>query len=63
MIGWGDEGMAARDRRVFEWARQRRIPMAMTMAGGYGHDIRTTVRVQLNTYRIALAAWQQWKTR
>jgi len=31
------------------------------MAGGYGHDIQTTVRVQLHTYRIALAAWTRWQ--
>ena len=57
-----DAGMAARDQRVFEWAQQRQIPVAMAMAGGYGHDIRTTVRVQVNTYRIALAAWQRWQS-
>ena len=54
-------GMAARDQRVFDWAWQRQLPVAMAMAGGYGHDIQTTVRVQLNTYRIAQAAWARWQ--
>ena len=39
----------------------RNAPIAMAMAGGYGHDIQTTVRVQLNTYRIAQAAWARWQ--
>ena len=56
-----DAGMAARDQRVFDWAWQRQLPVAMAMAGGYGHDIQTTVRVQLNTYRIAQAAWARWQ--
>ncbi len=58
-----DDGMEARDRRVFDWAQQRGIPVAMAMAGGYGRDIETTVRVQLNTYRVALSHWQQWQRR
>jgi acetoin utilization deacetylase AcuC-like enzyme len=56
-----DDGMEARDRRVFDWAWQRRLPLAMAMAGGYGHDIATTVRVQCNTYRVALAYWRRWR--
>lgn len=56
-----DAGLAARDQRVFDWAWQRQLPVAMAMAGGYGHDIQTTVRVQLNTYRIAQAAWARWQ--
>lgn len=56
-----DDGMEARDRRVFEWVWQRRIPMAMTMAGGYGHDIESTLRVQFNTWRLAVSHWQRWQ--
>ncbi len=44
-----DAGMAARDRRVFDLLRQHRVPVAVTMAGGYGRDIHTTVAVQLRT--------------
>jgi acetoin utilization deacetylase AcuC-like enzyme len=55
------EGLEARDRRVFDWAFQRRIPLAMAMAGGYGVQIDDTVQVQMNTYRVALAYWQQWQ--
>ncbi len=53
-------GLAERDRRVFAAARARRIPVAISMAGGYGHDIEDTVRVQLGTFEQALASWRRW---
>ena len=55
------EGLEARERQVFGWAWQRRIPLAMAMAGGYGVNIDETVQVQMNTYKVALAYWQQWQ--
>jgi acetoin utilization deacetylase AcuC-like enzyme len=57
------DGLEARDRRVFDWAGQRRIPLAFCMAGGYGVKIEETVQVQVNTYRVALEYWQRWKNR
>lgn len=57
------DGLEARDRRVFDWCWQRRIPLAFAMAGGYGVKIDETVQVQLNTYRVALDYWQCWQTR
>jgi len=58
-----DAGMQARDQRVFDWAWQRRLPLVMVMAGGYGREIDSTVRVQVNTYRIALEYWARWNNR
>jgi len=55
------EGLEARDGRVFEWAWQRRVPLAMTMAGGYGHRIEETVQVHINTWRVALDYWRRWR--
>lgn len=55
------DGLEARDRRVFDWAWQRRVPLAMTMAGGYGHRIEDTVQVQMNTWRVALEYWKRWQ--
>lgn len=55
------DGLMARDRRVFDWCWQRRIPCAFAMGGGYGHSLDTTVQVQLNTYRIALEYWARWQ--
>jgi acetoin utilization deacetylase AcuC-like enzyme len=54
------EGLAERDRRVLAAARERRIPVAMSMAGGYGRDVDATVQVQVNTLSAALDSWQQW---
>jgi acetoin utilization deacetylase AcuC-like enzyme len=58
-----DAGLAERDRRVFDWLGRHRVPVAVTMAGGYGHDIHTTVAVQLRTVQLAHAAWQTWQRR
>ena len=55
------DGMAARDRVVFDWAWQRRLPVVLCMGGGYGHDIETTVSVQVQTWRIALEYQQRWQ--
>ena len=55
------DGLEARDRRVFDWAWQRRIPLAFSMAGGYGVNIDETVQVQMNTYRVALEYWARWQ--
>ena len=55
------DGLEARDRRVFDWAWQRRLPLVMTMAGGYGRDIDTTVALQVDSYRLALSYWQRWR--
>ena len=55
------DGLEARDRRVFDWAYQRRIPLAFAMAGGYGVNIDDTVRVQMGTYRVAVDYWRRWQ--
>ena len=55
------DGLEERDRRVFDWAWQRRIPLAFSMAGGYGVKIAETVQVQVNTYRVALEYWIRWQ--
>lgn len=54
------DGMAARDRVVLDWAWRRRLPVVLCMGGGYGHDIETTVTVQVQTWSIALEYWQRW---
>jgi acetoin utilization deacetylase AcuC-like enzyme len=55
------DGLMARDRRVFDWCWQRRVPCAFAMGGGYGKDLNDTVHVQTNTYRVALEYWQRWR--
>jgi acetoin utilization deacetylase AcuC-like enzyme len=55
------DGLMARDRMVLDWAWQKRIPLAMAMAGGYGKDIADTVQVQMNSFSEAYTAWQHWQ--
>ncbi|WIV99057.1 histone deacetylase family protein [Kinneretia aquatilis] len=56
-------GLLERDRRVLSALRERGIPVALSMAGGYGHDIATTVAVQANTLNEAVRAWAAWRLR
>jgi acetoin utilization deacetylase AcuC-like enzyme len=56
-------GLQARDRRVFEWAWQHDLPVAMAMAGGYGRRIEDTVQAQVNTFAIAGEYWRRWQNR
>jgi acetoin utilization deacetylase AcuC-like enzyme len=53
------EGLAERDRRVFDACRARGVPLAVSMAGGYGRDIDTTVGVHLRTLQLAFDSWQR----
>ena len=53
-------GIAERDRRVLAAARERRIPLALSMAGGYGRDIEETVRIQAATIDAAVESWRRW---
>jgi acetoin utilization deacetylase AcuC-like enzyme len=53
-------GLAERDRRVLAALRERGIPVALSMAGGYGRDIHTTVEIQRQTLQQALLSWQAW---
>jgi acetoin utilization deacetylase AcuC-like enzyme len=47
------KGLSERDRRVFEEARRRGIPVATTLAGGYARRIEDTVRIHVNTMLAA----------
>jgi acetoin utilization deacetylase AcuC-like enzyme len=58
-----EAGMVARDQRVFDCARDKKIPMIICMGGGYGHDLETTVAVQMNTWRLAHLHWLHWQNR
>jgi acetoin utilization deacetylase AcuC-like enzyme len=42
-------GLKTRDRRVFEEARRRGIPVATALAGGYARRVEDTIRIHVNT--------------
>jgi acetoin utilization deacetylase AcuC-like enzyme len=54
-------GLQARDQTVLRWARDKRLPLAMAMAGGYGRDLADTVQVQITSFALAQASWQDWQ--
>ena len=47
------EGLARRDVMVLDACREVGIPVVITIAGGYGRNIEDSVKVHLNTVRIA----------
>lgn len=47
------DGLVRRDAMVMEVCRDVGIPVVITVAGGYGRDLDDTVRVHLNTIRVA----------
>lgn len=49
-------GMLARDEAVFDLGRALGVPVAVAMAGGYGHVVQTTVDVHAQTVRAALSS-------
>jgi acetoin utilization deacetylase AcuC-like enzyme len=49
-------GLKTRDRRVFEEARRRGIPVATTLAGGYARRVEDTIRIHVNTIVAAREA-------
>jgi acetoin utilization deacetylase AcuC-like enzyme len=46
-------GLAERDRIVLETCRERGIPVAVTMAGGYASEVGDTVDVHFQSIRRA----------
>jgi acetoin utilization deacetylase AcuC-like enzyme len=47
------EGLKARDKGVFEEARQRKIPVVTALAGGYARRIADTIQIHTNTILAA----------
>ena len=48
------DGLRRRDRLVLSLCRQNRIPVVVTLGGGYGNPLQDTVEAHADTYRIAL---------
>jgi len=43
------DGLKRRDRMVFDAARRHSVPVMVTLAGGYAHDVGDTVQIHANT--------------
>src|ERR687883_367347 len=48
-----EEGLAERDRLVFASCRERDIPVAVTMAGGYAREVSDAVDIHFQTIQTA----------
>jgi acetoin utilization deacetylase AcuC-like enzyme len=55
-LGLSFDGLARRDAFVIDLCREVGIPIAITIAGGYGRNLEDTVRVHTETARIAAVA-------
>jgi acetoin utilization deacetylase AcuC-like enzyme len=53
------EGLARRDALVFDYARRNKVPVAITLAGGYARQVGDTVKIHANTILAARAAARQ----
>src|SRR5690348_6361906 len=47
------DGLQRRDRLVFKTAREMKIPVAVTLAGGYARRLEDTIQIHANTLSIA----------
>jgi hypothetical protein len=45
---------------VCQYALDKRLPMAISMAGGYGKEIESTVDIHFQTIRTALRFQQEY---
>lgn len=59
------EGLKARDRLVLATALLQKVPVAVTLAGGYAVDVEDTVTIHVNTAKAAKEVLERvgWKTR
>jgi acetoin utilization deacetylase AcuC-like enzyme len=48
------EGIRLRDELVFKFALDKKLPVAVSMAGGYGKEIESTVAIHFQTIMTAL---------
>jgi len=55
------KGMHLRDLAVLNWTWEMQIPAVLCMGGGYGHDISTTLAVQMQTWHLAISFWERWQ--
>ena len=54
------DGMRQRDEYVFQYGLDRQIPIAFSMAGGYGKEMESTVDIHFQTIQTALHYQQQF---
>jgi acetoin utilization deacetylase AcuC-like enzyme len=51
-------GLAARDRRVFQFCRQHATPVSLAIGGGYADPITDSVQAYANTFRMGVEVFR-----
>ena len=54
------DGMRLRDECIFQYGLDRQIPIAFSMAGGYGREIQSTIDIHFQTIQTALRYQQRF---
>ena len=49
-----EAGLETRDRTVYRWAKDRGLPVAAVMAGGYAPDVAASAGIHFNTVRAGV---------
>jgi len=55
------EDLAKRDTLVMESCASRRVPFAVTLAGGYAENTDDTIEIQAGTIATAISVGESWK--
>ena len=57
-LGVSKRGLQERDHRVFAWCESQKIPLVITMSGGYAKDISDIVDIHVATVECALSQFK-----
>lgn len=52
------EGLKTRDEMVFQFAKQRKIPIVVCMGGGYAEKVSDVVDAHVNTFKVARDSYE-----
>jgi acetoin utilization deacetylase AcuC-like enzyme len=59
-LGMSHAGLAERDRRVFAWLSERRLPVCVMLGGGYSRPLEDSIAAHVNVWRAARVARDGW---
>ena len=58
-LGLSKDGLRLRDAMIFQWCAVRKLPVAVTMAGGYAENIDDIVEIHCETVKQAKLHYEQ----
>lgn len=60
-LGLTIDGLKQRDRLVLKFCRTHRVPVVITLGGGYAEPVALTVAAHANTFRMAAEIYSKFK--